>query len=199
MLNFFYKLNNSVIKCGTKVTVLDYSRLLACIAEGFSSVVLTCWNLFILLIFLKSFFPVSRYDGREGYVEPNCPCLAVCFDIGRMQIMRHELDESKWFEMGLWKFLAFAKLISWKKFKSELVSSIPGPVWVFFPPFFLHYLSLMAFYTEKTHWLFQMLDWLNFQHGTMKLCCLVWITVWLIRLSLEQPWYTEYVAQSCPG
>lgn len=109
-----------------------------------SSVVLTCWNLFILLIFLKSFFPVSRYDGREGYVEPNCPCLAVCFDIGRMQIMRHELDESKWFEMGLWKFLAFAKLISWENFKSELVSLIPGPVWVFFPPFFPHYLSLMA-------------------------------------------------------
>ena len=99
--------------------------------------------------------------------------------------------------MGSWKFLAFAKLISWKNFKSELVSSIPGPVWVFFPPFFLHYLSLMAFYTEKTHWLFQMLDWLNFQLGTMKLCCLVWITVWLIRLSLEQPWYTEYVAQGC--
>ncbi|RMX47135.1 hypothetical protein pdam_00018680 [Pocillopora damicornis] len=37
---------------------------------------------------------VEWYDGREGYVEPNCPCLAVCFDIGRMQIMRHELDES---------------------------------------------------------------------------------------------------------
>ena len=48
-----------------------------------------------IINFLKSFFPVSRYDGREGYVEPNCPCLAVCFDIGRMQIMRHELDESK--------------------------------------------------------------------------------------------------------
>ena len=39
---------------------------------------------------------LSRYDGREGFVEPNCPCLAVCFDIGRMQIMRHELDESKY-------------------------------------------------------------------------------------------------------
>ena len=37
----------------------------------------------------------ARYDGREGFVEPNCPCLAVCFDMGRMQIMRHELDESE--------------------------------------------------------------------------------------------------------
>lgn len=107
-----------------------------------SSVVLTCWNLFILLIFLKSFFPVSRYDGREGYVEPNCPCLAVCFDIGRMQIMRHELDESKWFEMGLWKCLAFAKLISWENLKSKLVSPIPGPVC-----FFFHLFSLLI-----CHW-----------------------------------------------
>ena len=107
-----------------------------------SSVVLTCWNLFILLIFLKSFFPVSRYDGREGYVEPNCPCLAVCFDIGRMQIMRHELDESKWFEMGLWKWLAFAKLISWENLKSKLVSPIPGPVC-----FFFHLFSLLI-----CHW-----------------------------------------------
>lgn len=37
---------------------------------------------------------IEWYDGREGFVEPNCPCLAICFDIGRMQIMRHELDES---------------------------------------------------------------------------------------------------------
>ncbi|XP_015772966.1 PREDICTED: WD repeat-containing protein 35-like [Acropora digitifera] len=37
---------------------------------------------------------IEWYDGREGFVEPNCPCLAVCFDIGRMQIMRHELDEN---------------------------------------------------------------------------------------------------------
>ena len=43
----------------------------------------------------QNFYFWFRYDGREGYVEPNCPCLAVCFDVGRMQIMRHELDESK--------------------------------------------------------------------------------------------------------
>ncbi|XP_065063167.1 WD repeat-containing protein 35-like [Rhopilema esculentum] len=34
------------------------------------------------------------YDGSYGYTEPNCPCLAVCFDNGRSQIMRHEMDES---------------------------------------------------------------------------------------------------------
>nr|XP_032817286.1 WD repeat-containing protein 35 isoform X1 [Petromyzon marinus] len=33
------------------------------------------------------------YDGREGFVDPGCPCLAICFDNGRFQIMRHENDE----------------------------------------------------------------------------------------------------------
>ena len=37
---------------------------------------------------------IFRYDGREGLVEPNSPCLAVCFDIGLMQIMRREVNES---------------------------------------------------------------------------------------------------------
>ena len=27
-------------------------------------------------------------------MEPDCPCLAICFDNGRLQIMRHEVDES---------------------------------------------------------------------------------------------------------
>lgn len=35
------------------------------------------------------------YNGVHGYVEPNCPSLAICFDSGRCQIMRSELDESK--------------------------------------------------------------------------------------------------------
>ena len=38
---------------------------------------------------------VVWYDGRNGYMEPNCPCLTVAFDNGRAQIMRHELDSSK--------------------------------------------------------------------------------------------------------
>ena len=52
----------------------------------------TIWLVFDLQQLIIIIF--FRYDGREGFVEPNCPCLAVCFDIGRMQIMRHELDES---------------------------------------------------------------------------------------------------------
>ena len=35
------------------------------------------------------------YSGVSGYVEPNCPCLAVAFDNGRAQIMRHELDNGE--------------------------------------------------------------------------------------------------------
>uniref|UniRef100_F6XA62 WD repeat-containing protein 35 n=1 Tax=Xenopus tropicalis TaxID=8364 RepID=F6XA62_XENTR len=34
------------------------------------------------------------YSGNKGYVEPDCPCLAICFDNGRCQIMRHENDEN---------------------------------------------------------------------------------------------------------
>ena len=38
---------------------------------------------------------IHWYAGAEGYVEPDCPCLAICFDNGRCQIMRYESDESK--------------------------------------------------------------------------------------------------------
>ncbi|OCT79015.1 WD repeat-containing protein 35 [Xenopus laevis] len=34
------------------------------------------------------------YSGTKGYVEPDCPCLAICFDNGRCQIMRHENEEN---------------------------------------------------------------------------------------------------------
>ncbi|KAM9432566.1 WD repeat-containing protein 35 isoform 3-T3 [Salvelinus alpinus] len=37
---------------------------------------------------------IHWYAGSEGYVEPDCPCLAICFDNGRCQVMRYESDES---------------------------------------------------------------------------------------------------------
>ncbi|ESO83236.1 hypothetical protein LOTGIDRAFT_197584 [Lottia gigantea] len=37
---------------------------------------------------------IDWYKGSNGYVEPNCPCLAICFDNGRCQIMRTESDEN---------------------------------------------------------------------------------------------------------
>ncbi|XP_034051333.1 WD repeat-containing protein 35 isoform X2 [Thalassophryne amazonica] len=37
---------------------------------------------------------IHWYAGAGGYVEPECPCLAVCFDNGRCQIMRYENDEN---------------------------------------------------------------------------------------------------------
>ena len=40
---------------------------------------------------------IHWYHGTEGYVEPECPCLAICFDNGRCQIMRHENDQSMYF------------------------------------------------------------------------------------------------------
>ena len=33
------------------------------------------------------------YIGKKGFVEPNCPCLLVAFDNGRVQLMRSELDD----------------------------------------------------------------------------------------------------------
>ena len=35
------------------------------------------------------------YNGSNGYVEPDCPSLAVCYNKGRMQIMRNETDDRK--------------------------------------------------------------------------------------------------------
>ena len=40
-----------------------------------------------------SLVALDWYDGRLGYVQPDCPCLVVCFDNGRCQIMRSEADD----------------------------------------------------------------------------------------------------------
>ncbi|KAF7657555.1 hypothetical protein LDENG_00025340 [Lucifuga dentata] len=37
---------------------------------------------------------IHWYAGTGGYIEPDCPCLAICFDNGRCQIMRYESDEN---------------------------------------------------------------------------------------------------------
>ncbi|KAF6724359.1 WD repeat-containing protein 35 [Oryzias melastigma] len=37
---------------------------------------------------------IQWYAGTRGYVRPDCPCLAICFDNGRCQIMRYENDEN---------------------------------------------------------------------------------------------------------
>jgi len=36
---------------------------------------------------------VEWYNGAHGCFEDNCPRLAVCFDNGRCQLMRGELDD----------------------------------------------------------------------------------------------------------
>lgn len=38
---------------------------------------------------------IDWYNGHHGYIEPDCPTLAVCFDNGRAQIMTHEQDDSE--------------------------------------------------------------------------------------------------------
>ncbi|XP_030575104.1 WD repeat-containing protein 35 isoform X3 [Archocentrus centrarchus] len=37
---------------------------------------------------------IHWYAGSGGYIEPDCPCLAICFDNGRCQVMRYESDEN---------------------------------------------------------------------------------------------------------
>ncbi|XP_077990221.1 WD repeat-containing protein 35-like isoform X1 [Glandiceps talaboti] len=37
---------------------------------------------------------IDWYNGSGGYVEPGCPCLAICFDNGRAQVMRNEMDDN---------------------------------------------------------------------------------------------------------
>ncbi|XP_013413466.1 WD repeat-containing protein 35-like [Lingula anatina] len=37
---------------------------------------------------------IEWYNGEYGFVEPNCPCLAIVYDNGRCQIMRNESDEN---------------------------------------------------------------------------------------------------------
>lgn len=37
---------------------------------------------------------IEWYSGSRGYTAPNCPVLAICLDNGRMQLMRHDMDDS---------------------------------------------------------------------------------------------------------
>ncbi|KAI4891832.1 hypothetical protein NFI96_020511 [Prochilodus magdalenae] len=37
---------------------------------------------------------IHWYAGTEGYIEPDCPCLAICYDNGRSQVMRYENDDN---------------------------------------------------------------------------------------------------------
>ncbi|TRY60156.1 hypothetical protein DNTS_003730 [Danionella cerebrum] len=46
---------------------------------------------------------IHWYLGAEGYLEPDCPCLAVCFTNGHCQVMRHESDDHPVIiETGMW-------------------------------------------------------------------------------------------------
>ncbi|BES89668.1 WD repeat domain 35 [Nesidiocoris tenuis] len=37
---------------------------------------------------------MSWYDGRNGYVEKECPCFAICYQTGQLQIMKNHNDDS---------------------------------------------------------------------------------------------------------
>ena len=50
------------------------------------------------------------YDGKNGHVHPDTPTLAICYSNGRMQIMRNESDDSKYFRKRIITF--FPRLVS---------------------------------------------------------------------------------------
>jgi hypothetical protein len=37
---------------------------------------------------------IEWYDGNEGYIDPAAPTLAICFDNGKVQLMKNETDDS---------------------------------------------------------------------------------------------------------
>jgi hypothetical protein len=54
---------------------------------------------------------VEWYCGKKGHVQANCPTLAVVFDNGRAQLMRHELDDSEWVCTPVFQNLATKKVL----------------------------------------------------------------------------------------
>ena len=70
--------------------------------------------------FCNKYYPIlplpPRYDGSEGYVEAHCPCFAIAFKDGRIQIMRFEMDESragKWNAPTLFEIHGIFTICSW--------------------------------------------------------------------------------------
>ena len=48
---------------------------------------------------------IDWYDGQNGFVSPDSPALAICYQNGRCQIMKNESDESNdWIAIKLHEF-----------------------------------------------------------------------------------------------
>lgn len=43
---------------------------------------------------LASIVGLDWYDGKQGYIYPNCSSLAICYENGRLQLMVDESDPS---------------------------------------------------------------------------------------------------------
>jgi hypothetical protein len=40
---------------------------------------------------------MNWYSGVNGYMQPNVPCLAIGFENGKLQLMKHEKDKGNFF------------------------------------------------------------------------------------------------------
>lgn len=43
----------------------------------------------------------NRYNGYNGYIEPRVPCLAICYENGKIQLMRDENDGGRFIQITL--------------------------------------------------------------------------------------------------
>lgn len=99
---------------------------------------------------------IHWYHGQEGYVEPDCPCLAICFDNGRCQIMRHENDQS----MSFFFFSFFFNVENLKKyFKIVLYKVLKAKYFTTVTSFFFlsrsrfnWYWHVCSKYPVEPHW-----------------------------------------------
>ena len=93
---------------------------------------------------------IDWYDGREGYIEPDCPTLAIGFDNGLVQIMRSEEDDApvlidtglratqlKWNTMGSVLAISGAQIIQNPDGKQRTISMVQ-----FYSPFGIHQRTL---------------------------------------------------------
>jgi hypothetical protein len=66
---------------------------------------------------------LSWYHGQHGHVEPDCPVLAICYDNGRMQLMRNEGDDSEsTAALFLMKFLTLERIACYSPWKGAITS-----------------------------------------------------------------------------
>lgn len=115
---------------------------------------------------------LTWYNGRNGYVEPDCPTLAICYDNGRMQIMRTESDDSMY----------LATLREWNIGSAAATEISYLLVWSTFTAVFLLYIIILFTFFSPVLSLSARFDW----HWNERVCLPV-ESQWLCDSSGRHP------------